>query len=207
MTRPLLPAEVAWYVTGRFYAADGPETGSILDVGYFLHLPGIDDADLFDGAPGEATACFTFAAAPFTASQVSNGGLSLALDAVGEFGVYLQRRPAATFDDPRSFAAGEEIARFRRRNIVVGATLAGSAGTTGTTGATGSAAPALISQNVFSAALLWSREFEHAGRRHDLGRLLPHGITQWGTASAQPMPPPAGYTTSLPFVGWAVAVG
>lgn len=87
------------------------------------------------------------------------------------------------------------------------ATLAGSGGTTGAAGTTESQAPALISQNVFSAALLWSREFEHAGRRHDLGRLLPHGITQWGTASVQPVPPPAGYTTSLPFVGWAVAVG
>ncbi|HYH45243.1 MAG TPA: hypothetical protein VEG34_06110 [Thermoanaerobaculia bacterium] len=201
--RPLLPSQVAWYVTGRFYAAD---TGSILDVGYFLHLPGIDDGDLFAGTPGEATACFTFAAAPFTASQVSNGGLSLALDAVGEFGLYLNRRPAATFDDPQSFAAGEEIARFRRRNIVVGATVAGPAETAGQAGGS-PAPPALISQNVFSAALLWSCEFEHAGRRHDLGRLLPHGITQWGTASAQPMPPPAGYSTSLPFVGWAVAVG
>jgi hypothetical protein len=203
MTRPLLPAQVAWYVTGRFYAAD---TGPILDVGYFLHLAGIDDQNLFDGAPGEATAYFTFAAAPFTASTMSNGGLSLALDAVGEFGIYLNRQPAGTFEDPASFGAGEEIARFRRRSIVVGATVAGPGATASQAGGS-PAPPALISQNVFSAALLWSREFEHAGRRHDLGRRLPNGITQWGTASPQPMPPPPGYTTSLPFVGWAVAVG
>jgi len=59
----LLPGELAWYVTGRFYAR--PD-GSLADYGYFLHLAGIE-ASLFGGSPGEATAHFTFAAEPFTA--------------------------------------------------------------------------------------------------------------------------------------------
>jgi len=99
----LLPAELAWYVTGRFYQAgkDGP----VADYGYFLHLP-FPDLPLFDGKRGETTAHFTFAARPFQAQGVTNGGLSLGVDPVGEFSLYLQRRPAGTFDDPASFAQG-----------------------------------------------------------------------------------------------------
>ena len=36
----ILPGEVAWYVTGRFYAA--AEGGALLDAGYFLHLQGVE---------------------------------------------------------------------------------------------------------------------------------------------------------------------
>ena len=43
----ILPGEVAWYVTGRFYAA---EDGTLLDAGYFLHVQGIDD-EMFSGVP------------------------------------------------------------------------------------------------------------------------------------------------------------
>ena len=60
----ILPGEVAWYVTGRFYkAADG----SLLDAGYFLHLQGVEGG-LFSGTPGEGTAHLTFLADPFTAA-------------------------------------------------------------------------------------------------------------------------------------------
>src|ERR687893_820860 len=95
----ILPGEVAWYVTGRFYAA---EDGTLRDAGYFLHLQGID-ADLFSGEPGGGAAYLTFLADPFTATSVANGDLALGLDAVGEFAVYLNHRPGASFDDPASF--------------------------------------------------------------------------------------------------------
>jgi hypothetical protein len=188
----ILPGEVAWYVTGRFYAATD---GTLLDAGYFLHLQGID-ARMFGGDPGEGTARFTFLADPFTSKPVSNGGLSLGLDAVGEFAVYLNRRPGATFDDPASFGAGEEIARFRRVAVVTGATL-GSGEGDGT----------LFSLNVFSARLVSSREFELDGRRHDLRRLMPNGVTQWGTAAAGAAIDLAGYKSVVPFVGSAIAIG
>lgn len=190
----ILPAQLAWYVTGRFYVADD---GSILDAGYFLHLQDVTGT-LFLGAPGESTACFTFLAAPFNADRLTNGDLSLAVDTVGEFSLYLNRDPGGpTFDDPRSFGAGERIATFRRTSIVVGSTVGGVDGS-----------PAVVSVNLFSAALVESKEFEHGGRTHDLGRLLPNGITQWGTASTKPISPlPAGYTAMVPFVGSAVAIG
>jgi hypothetical protein len=188
----ILPGEVAWYVTGRFYAAEG---GALLDAGYFLHLQGIE-AQLFSGKPGEGTARFTFLADPFTSTPVQNGDLALGMDAAGEFAIYLNRQPAATFADPASFGAGEEIARFRRVAVVTGATLG-----------TGTANQPLFGLNVFSAQLVDSREFELDGRRYDLRRLMPNGITQWGTSAATPTGPVANYPTVLPFVGSAIAIG
>lgn len=186
---PLLPGEVFWYATGRFYVA---EDKSIQDVGYFLHVQGIS-GDLFQGKRGEDTACFTFASTPFHSTDLSNGDLTVGLDTRGEFSIYLNRNPAATFKDPNSFAAGEPIATFRRRSIVAGSSL-------------GEATGPLLMQNVFSAELVSSQEFEFVGARYDFRRLVPNGITQWGIAGPTPIPLP-GYSTVLPFVGSAIAVG
>ena len=62
----LLPAELAWYATGRFYQA---EDDALADYGYFLHLPFLD-VPLFDGERGETYAHFTFAAHPFKAMNL-----------------------------------------------------------------------------------------------------------------------------------------
>ncbi|HEX8244754.1 MAG TPA: hypothetical protein VF541_14705, partial [Longimicrobium sp.] len=152
--------------------------------------------DLFSGAPGEGTAYLTFLAEPFTATRVANGDLALGMDAVGDFAVYLNRSPAATFDDPASFGAGEEVARFRRVSVVTGVTVG-----------IGTDDRPLFTQNVFSARLVSSREFVLGGRRYDLRRLMPHGITQWGTAAATSAAELPGYTSVIPFVGFAIAIG
>ncbi|KRE89419.1 hypothetical protein ASG87_03510 [Frateuria sp. Soil773] len=190
----LLSAELAWYVTGRFYRAND---GSLADYGYFLHLAGIE-ADLFDGRRhSAATAHFTFAARPFVAHTHANGALCLAFDADGDFSVYLQRAPAGNFDDPASFAAGERIATFRRVGVVVGTTVEA-----------GTAEQPLVSSNVFSARLVDSVPFEFAGRRYDLARILGRGVTQFGTAATTPVvPAPPGYQLVVPFAGSAVALG
>jgi len=191
----LLPAELAWYVTGRFYKACD---GSLADYGYFLHLPFLD-VPLFDGKRGEATAHFTFAARPFTSQPVENGGLALGIDPVGEFSLYLQRRPAGDFDDPHSFARGECIATFRRASLVVGTTVSAPVG---------KQAEALIGTNVFSAHLIASTPFDFAGGRHDIAAHLGRGITQFGTSAETPiLPPPRGYDLAVPFTGSAIAIG
>ncbi|CDX49368.1 conserved hypothetical protein [Mesorhizobium plurifarium] len=191
----LLPAELAWYATGRFYRA---KDGAVADYGYFLHLP-FFDVPLSDADRAETGAHFTFAARPFKAQAVDNGALSLGLDPVGEFSLYLQRRPAWTFDDPASFAQGECIATFRRTSLVVGTTVAVSAGTT---------MVQLIGTNVFSARLVASSAFEFGGSRHDLAHYLGVGVTQFGTSAATPIAqPPAGYDLVLPFTGSAIALG
>lgn len=190
----ILPGEVAWYVTGRFYKTSD---GTLLDAGYFLHLQGIDGG-LFSGRRGEGTAHLTFLADPFTAVDVPNGDLMLGLDAIGDFAVYLNRQPSATFTDPASFGAGEEVARFRRVAVVTGATVG-----------TGSGNQPLFSLNVFSARLVSSRPFELGKRTCDLRLLMPNGITQWGTAAATAIADAdaAGYQTVIPFVGSAIAIG
>lgn len=191
----LLPAELAWYATGRFYEAND---GALADYGYFLHLPCLD-TEMFDGGPAETTAHFTFAAKPFKTQGVANGALSLGLDPVGEFSLYLQRRPAGTFDDPVSFAEGECIATFRRASLVVGTNVSDTID--GTTAA-------LFGTNVFSARLVASYPFDFDGRRHDLAHHLGAGVTQFGTSAAtQIMPTPAGYKRVLPFTGSAIALG
>lgn len=192
----LLPAELAWYVTGRFYQAE-PD-GPVADYGYFLHLPFLD-VPLFHGKRGEGTAHFTFAAKPFQAHGVDNGGLQLGVDPVGEFSLYLQRRPEGTFDDPASFAAGECIATFRRASLVVGTTV---------TQPDGSTAKALVGTNVFSALLVESTPFDFAGGRHDVAEHLGRGVTQFGTAAGAPIQPaPQGFTLVVPFTGSAIALG
>ncbi|RWA66061.1 hypothetical protein [Mesorhizobium sp.] len=192
---PLLPAELAWYATGRFYRA---KDGAVADYGYFLHLPFLD-VPLFDGKRAETAAHFTFAAKPFKAQEIDNGALSLGLDPVGEFSLYLQRRPMGTFDDPASFEQGECIATFRRTSLVAGTTVAVSAGAT---------MVQLIGTNVFSARMVASSTFEFGGGRHDLAHHLGEGVTQFGTSAATPIaPPPTGYDLVLPFTGSAIALG
>jgi hypothetical protein len=195
----LLPAELAWYATGRFYKA---KDGSLADYGYFLHLP-FPDVPLFDRKRSEATAHFTFAAQPFKADGVDNGVLSLGLDPVGEFSLYLQRRPAGNFDDPASFARGECIATFRRTSLVVGTTVAASVAISGVA----TTAP-IVGSNVFSAWLIASNPFEFAGRQLDLANHIGKGITQFGISATTPITPaPAGYDLVLPFTGSAIALG
>lgn len=188
MSHPIPPGRVAWYVTGRFYAASD---GSLLDAGYFIHLEGVEASLFRGGTVNEAEAILTFCADPFKASTVQNGDLSLGLDTVGGFGIYLNREAGGTFDNPASFAQGERVARLQRTSLVMGVTLSG---------------PALAS-NVFSAVLVESTPFELGGRRYDFREILPGGVTQWGVASANPLPVVPPYTKIIAFAGSALAIG
>lgn len=196
MSAWLAPAELAWYVTGRFYVS--AHDRRVADYGYFLHLSGIAGA-LFDGAAHEARAHFTFAAKPFLPRTAHNGALALSLDPAGEFSVYLQREPVGDFERPESFAEGERIATFRRVGLVVDTTVAADAD---------GAHAKVVTDNVFSARLIESRGFEFGGARYDLARLVGRGVTQFGTAAtvAVAVHPPA-YSLVYPFTGSALALG
>jgi len=183
--------EVVWYVTGRFYSSSA--TSLLEDVGYFLHLQGLD-APLFDGARSESTALFTFASDPFAATTVVNGGLNIGVDATGGFRIYLRETPGASFEEPQSFALGRCIGTFERVAIVPTIKI--------TTGTGGSA----VLSNVFTARLTSSEPFNFAGATHDLRELLGYGVTQWGTAATEPIDAPPGYNLVVPFVGSAVRV-
>jgi hypothetical protein len=182
-------AEVAWYVTGRFYS----QGSSLQDVGYFLHVQGIEHG-LFSGSRSESTAMLTFASTPFTAPTIDNGGLSIGIDTGGTFSVYLRESPGATFDDPKSFAVGRCVATLTRVAMVP------------TTKVTVSAETTLLS-NVFTARLVSSEPFDLAGAPYDFCDLVGAGITQWGTAATEPITPPAEYSGVVPFVGSAIRIG
>ncbi len=190
------PARVAWYVTGRFYEN---AAGELQDVGYFLHLSGIGaKASLFTGAMSESTAILTFSSVPFSAQKITNGNITIGLDAVGDFSLFLNPAGGATFDDPGSFAKGQRIGVFRRASVVMGETVASPL--------QGGLA---IGMNVFSADLVESTPFQLPGSDavHDLRELMPHGVTQWGTASDNPLPVFAPYRQIVAFTGSAIAAG
>jgi len=179
------PAEVVWYVTGRFYALPPNAEGvtKLFDAGYFLHLAGIADAK------SESKAQFTFTAEPFSSPTISNGGLNIGVDHRGAFSIHYLEHGGATFDDPKSFAAGPRIATFERVSMVPTLNL-------GT-----------ILMNVFSARLVSTVPFDFRGARYDLRDTIGYGITQWGTAAPeQALQPPQGYTEVVPFVGSAIRI-
>jgi hypothetical protein len=184
--------EVVWYATGRFYATENDTPSKLLDVGYFLHLQGIPR--LFQVGMSERDALLTFAAAPFTAPAIDNGGLSIGVDMRGAFSIYLRERAGATFDDPATFFEGQCIGTFERIAIVP-------------TVKVGVSATETLLANVFTAKLLSSSPFVFEGAEHDLRDLIGEGITQWGTAATTTLVPPAGYSAVVPFLGSAVRVG
>ncbi|MDB4952125.1 MAG: hypothetical protein JWM27_4774 [Gemmatimonadetes bacterium] len=190
-----IPGSVAWYVTGRFYAT---ASGATQDLGYFLYLQGIDGS-LFAGDPGEAAAYFTFRSTPFTATLVPNGAISIGLDPVGEFSVYLNAQPAGDFGKPDSFSGGTLVATFRRVGVVMGVTVKGPP--------VDDVPTRLFASNVFTSQLVSSAPFEFGGATYDFADLFPSGITQWGTAAEVPLPPVGEFATVLPFAGSAVIVG
>lgn len=187
--------EVVWYVTGRFYSQESAEgVTSLQDVGYFIFLHSIA-APMFEGKSGAETAFFTFSSTPFGASQINNDKLSIGVDEKGTFRVFVRDQPGATFHDPATFSEGTCIATFERTSVV--ATTEIGVSTSGV---------ALLS-NVFTARLVSSTPFEFGGQRYDVADLLGSGITQWGTAATEPITPPHGYTSVVPFVGSAIRIG
>jgi hypothetical protein len=190
---PIPVARVAWYVTGRFYE---DENQQLQDLGYFLHLSGVQGSLFLGSPPSESTALLTFRSAPFAAQSITNGNLGIGLDAQGEFSLYLNPAGGASFDDPDSFSRGKRIAVFRRLSIVMGETLS-------------SPLPGglAIGMNVFSADLVESAPFELGGYWYNLRDLLPNGITQWGVASENPLASFPPYQRIVAFTGSAIAAG
>ncbi|HET9212005.1 MAG TPA: hypothetical protein VFR03_16490 [Thermoanaerobaculia bacterium] len=191
---PITPGRVAWYVTGRFYL---DQQGKLQDLGYFLHLEGVQGPLFNQGTIGEASARLTFRSEPFEAQSVTNGNIAIGLDTRGEFSVYFNPAGGGDFGDPGSFSRGTRVAVFRRTSVVMGQTL--SSPTLG-----GFA----IATNVFSAELVDSAPFLLGDDDPcDLRDLLPDGITQWGTMNANPLATSPPFTRIAAFTGSAVAAG
>lgn len=190
---PITPGRVAWYVTGRFYL---DQHGRLQDLGYFLHLEGVQGSLFNPGAIGEASARLIFRSEPFKSDPITNGNVEIGLDTRGEFSVYFNPEGGGDFGNPDSFSQGTRVAVFRRTSVVIGQTLS-------------SPIPGgfAIATNVFSADLVDSAPFVLDGEPYDLRDLLPDGITQWGTMNADPLATFPPYTRIAAFTGSAVAAG
>lgn len=190
---PITPGRVAWYVTGRFYL---DQDGNLQDLGYFLHLEGVQGSLFNPGTMGEANARLTFRSEPFKSEPIINGNIQIGLDTRGEFSVYFNPAGGGDFGDPDSFSQGTRVAVFRRTSVVMGQTLS---------------SPILggfaIATNVFSAELVNSAPFLLGDEPCDLRDLLPDGITQWGTMNADPLATFPPFTRIAAFTGSAVAAG
>lgn len=179
----------------------------VLVFGYFptIHgLPGL----LFSGAPGEATAYFTWSLDAAGGIIVQNGdpkdptSTQAAVLPVGHtLNVYFNANPNQSWDAPATFSTGQLVATFK----------------SGTGTQTGAGPVALVTQ---SYVLVSSADFSFKGQTYNLAKLLPYGFTSLALSSniplgnPNPAVPPLTFTAAgsgfamggplsgLPYWGW-----
>jgi len=137
--------------------------------GYLPTIEGIPGL-LFAGAPGEATAYFTVSFDASNGLLLPNGdGTSVAVLPSNKLVyVYFNASPAADWNNPASFSAGQLVATFRS-----------------TTGTQVNSGP--VSQVTQSELLVWSRPFLFKGHVYDFANLVGHGVTLAGMVSNVPL--------------------
>jgi hypothetical protein len=152
-----IPANrVVWQHVGRLYL--NQDTGKAVYVGYLVHLNRTTES-LFDGAPGEASAYFTFSTDVLSLTPLpSDGNVGLNLVSAGTFSVYYNQRPNANWNDPSTFSSGRLIATFVRQESLF--PLLGSIGT-----------------HNLSETLGSSHSISFGSQTIDFKHLTPNGIT------------------------------
>jgi hypothetical protein len=167
-----------------------PSNGTAMAVGYFTVLERIA-GPLFDGAPSEATAFFTFRSdvGPPSTILPTNIDLAVNLGSAGTYGVYFNSAPNGNWSSPDSFSSGQLIATFQRTTIN-----------------TISVGP--VNTNVFSSDLVSSSDFTFRGKTYNLNRIVPNGLTNYQLGSNTPAASGvADFPLAFAFAGSAVAVG
>jgi hypothetical protein len=149
-------AQVVWQHVGRFYL--NPSTGKAVYAGYVVHINGLPNP-LFNGAPSEATAYFTFSTDVISLTPMpNNNDLSLYLVSAGTFSVYYNPSPAGDWSDPNTFSSGQLIATFARdESLFPDFTPLGF--------------------HSLSEVLVSSRKFTFKGQTYNINNMVPHGIT------------------------------
>lgn len=118
---------VAGHLVGRMQV-DANGTGQW--IGYCPYLAGVTGS-FFNGAPGEATAFFTFQSTPFQEQTIANGNVMIlfptAINQPVQINVYFNSNPGGDFTQPNSFAQGQLIAHLMSQRSM--GTLTGSVAT------------------------------------------------------------------------------
>jgi len=182
-----LPAsEVVWQHVGRVYL--NPNTGKAVGAGYLVHINGLPSS-LFNGAPSEATAYFTFSTDVLQLTpRPNNGDVALSLVSAGTFNVYYNAVPHGDWNNPSSFSSGQLVATFRREESLfpqMGA----------------------FSFHSLSEVLTLSRKFTYNGQTYNFNNIAPNGITFAQFFSNTPLSGVAGYPLAFAGAGTTMAVG
>ena len=100
----------------EFVSRANQDGSNVTHFGYLTRLAGLNDSDLFSDPENrtEATARFTFVAQTSLSSRQELGNL-IVTAAPGTATFYFHETPGADFDDPDSFADGQEVATFSMR--------------------------------------------------------------------------------------------
>jgi len=153
---PIPAGQVVWQHVGRIYL--NPSTGKAVYAGYVVHLNGISTS-LFNGAPSEATAFFTFSTDVLSLAPMPNDGdLALYLVSAGTFNVYYNSIPDGDWSNPNTFSSGQLIATFARHESLF---------------------PQFTPLGIHSLSetLESSQTFTFDGQALNFKHMVPHGIT------------------------------
>src|SRR5215469_11914919 len=179
-------AQVVWQHVGRVYV--NPNTGKAVYTGYLVHVNGLPSS-LFNGAPSEATAYFTFSTDVLSLTPLhNNGDVALTLVSAGTFNVYYNAVPSGDWNNPSSFSSGQLIATFARDESLfpqMGA----------------------FSFHSLSEVLTSSWKFIYNGQKYNFKDIAPNGITFAQFVSNTPLNGIAGYPIAFAAAGTTRAVG
>jgi hypothetical protein len=179
-------AGVVWQHVGRIYL--NPDTGKAIWAGHVVHLNGIN-TPLFNGAPSESTAYFTFSTDILQLTPMPNDGdIALSLVSAGTFSVYYNATPNGNWSDPATFSSGELIARFSRKESLF---------------------PEIgpIGFHALSESLLSSQNFTFDNQTFNFNRIAPNGITFAQFFSTTPLTGITDYPVAFAGVGTTMAIG
>ena len=141
---------------------------------YFPIVSGIEEKDLFNGAPSAANARFTWVSEfPAQQTMLPSGPFTLYIVPAGPATIYYNAMPPAVRDPRVPATLGEPVAKFdRKAGLYI--SLAPTSGT---------APPGWVDPFVSSADLVWSKTFPLNGKPFNFRDLIPHGITCHEVAS------------------------
>ena len=184
--QPIPANQVVWQHVGRIYL--NPQTGKAVYAGYLAHIAGLPNS-LFDGAPSERSAHFTFSTDVLSLTPLpTNGSVDLSFVSAGTFNVYYNARPSGDWSNPATFSSGQLIATFVREESLF---------------------PQLgpIGFHSLSETLDSAHSITFGGQTVDFKLLTPNGITFAQFFSSTALAGIANYPVSFAAAGTTTAVG
>jgi hypothetical protein len=196
---PTPSSAVACYLVGRAHLNLNPDgTGQVQDFGYFTGITGISGS-LFNGAPSESTAFFTYRTDVLSMTPVrSNGDIALGLGSAGTFDIYYNSSPNGDWSNPDTFSSGQLVARFARPEFLVLQILQSDS--------TNPPPFESITDVAVTLTLAKSQSFTFKGHKYDFRAIVPGGITVNEIASNTGVPGIAGFPIAQALAGHCLAV-